>query len=133
VTGVVLDASVLIAVMQPGDAHHEQAKRIIRLHAPTSVLLAHRVTLAESAVGAARGGHLDALRHAYTRLGLRVTPSDEDEPWRVAALRAHSGLTLPDCFVLDAAAITESALATFDHDLASRARSAGVVVVGDVP
>lgn len=130
-TGVVLDASVLIAVMQPRDVHHERAKRIIRRHAPESELLAHRVTLAESAVGAARRGHLEELRHAYARLDLRVVPADQAEPWRVAALRADFGLTLPDCFVLDAATTTRSTLATFDENLARAARSTGVAVLGD--
>ncbi|HAN72052.1 MAG TPA: hypothetical protein DCQ36_10780 [Actinobacteria bacterium] len=129
VTAIVLDASVLIAVMQPDDAHHDRARRIMRRHAPLSELLAHRVTLAESAVGAARGGRLAALQQAYARLGLQAAPTDEQEPWRVAALRASSGMSLPDCFVLDAATNLRASLATFDEALGTAARSAGVEVM----
>jgi predicted nucleic acid-binding protein len=119
-----LDASVLMAAMQPEDSHHAHALRILRHHAVSEGLLVHGVTLAESAVGAARAGHIDALQRACRRLGLNVVPSDDGEPWRVAVMRAETGLGLPDCYVLDAARRTQALLASFD----ARLNSAAVVM-----
>ena len=116
-----LDASVLIAAMQPEDSHHGHAQRILRHHAVSEGILVHGVTLAESAVGAARAGHIDALQRACRRLGLTVLRPDDGEPWRVAVMRAETGLGLPDCFVLDAARRTQALLASFDARLNSSA------------
>ncbi len=50
------------------------------------------------------------------------------EPLRLAALRASSGLKLPDCCTLDTALSTRSTLATFDVFLATAARERNVDV-----
>lgn len=118
----VLDASVLIAAIHPADAHHADAVALLRREAITGVLVAHAMTIAESAVGAASGGRLPELRTAYDRMGIGTVAADEDEPWRLAQLRAATRLPMPDCCVLDAAASTGGHLATFDRRLAAAAR-----------
>jgi predicted nucleic acid-binding protein len=126
---MVLDASVLIAAMNPSDAHHGAATSLLRRGAIQEGLLAHPITVAESAVGAAEQGRLQQLQHAYAALALEVTVPDADEPWRLAQRRATTRLPLPDCCVLDAAIRSGASLSTFDSRLASVARSAGVPVV----
>lgn len=125
----VLDASLLIATMQPADAHHRDAVNIIRRSAVTGALAVHPITLAESAVGAAQRDRLDQLRDAFARLGLIVMHPDAEQPWRLAQLRARTGLPLPDCCVLDTAVESSDLLATFDERLAARARDLGVPLV----
>lgn len=125
---LVLDASVLIALIGPLDAHHADARRLVRMGAQSGPLLAHRITLAESAVGAARSGRADLLRTSYSRLGIAVVDSDDEEPWRLAQLRADTALSMPDCCVLDAAIRHRAGLGTFDQRLAAVAAGYGVRV-----
>ena len=125
---IVLDANVLIAAMSPSDAHHVAAVTLLRHGAVKGLLTAHRMTIAESAVGAARHGRGDVLRRSYERLAITVLAGDEGEPWRLARLRAHTRLALPDCCVLDLALETHSDIATFDSRLGAVASEAGVRV-----
>ncbi len=126
---MVLDASVLIAAMNPSDAHHGAATSLLRRGAIREGLLAHPITVAESAVGAAQHGRLQQLQDAYAALALEVTVPDADEPWRLAECRSRTRLPLPDCCVLDAAIRSGASLSTFDSRLAAAARSADVPVV----
>jgi predicted nucleic acid-binding protein len=123
-----LDASVLIALMNAGDAHHRDAVTLVRRAAITGALIAHPITIAESAVGAAEHGRLQQVRDAFAGLGLATAPGDPDQPWRLADLRASTRLPLPDCCVLDVAVESHSVLATFDIRLAAAARERGVPV-----
>lgn len=126
---MVLDASVLIAAMNPADEHHGAATSLLRRGAIQGGLLAHPMTVAESAVGAAQHGRLQQVQDAYAALGLEVTLPDPGEPWRLAQLRATSRLPLPDCCVLDAAFRSGASLSTFDSRLAAVAGSADIPVV----
>lgn len=126
---LVIDANVLIAAMRKDDAHHAAAKRILRSGAVTSRLIAHPVTIAESAVGAARSGLAARLKMAYGGLGLEATEIDDAGPWRAAQLRADTGLSLLDSFVLDTAIAHKGTLATFDQRLAATAVAKGVQVM----
>ncbi len=126
---VVLDASVLIAAMSAADAHHESARSILRRGAIGSALHAHPMTIAETAVGAARLNRVDPLRHALRALGVATVEIDDEQPWRLAQLRARTGLPLPDCCVLDTATSLSGRLATFDQRLRSAAERVGVTVV----
>jgi len=125
---MVLDASVLIAAMNPADEHHGAATSLLRRGAIQGALLAHPITIAESAVGAAQHGRLQQVHDAYAALGLKVTIPDADEPWRLAQSKAATRLPLPDCCVLDAAIRSGASLSTFDSRLAAVARSAVVHV-----
>ena len=114
--------------MNAGDAHHRDAVTLVRRAAITGALIAHPITIAESAVGAAEHGRLQQVRDAFAGLGLATAPGDPDQPWRLAYLRASTRLPLPDCCVLDVAVESHSVLATFDIRLAAAARERGVPV-----
>jgi predicted nucleic acid-binding protein len=124
----VLDASILIAAMHVADAHHFDAVTLLRRGAITGVLVAHSVTVAESAVGAAEHGRLGQLRSAYEALGIEVSAPNPDEPWRLALLRSQTRLPIPDCCVLDTAESTGGQVATFDHRLAAAARARNLLL-----
>ena len=128
---IALDASVLIAHLHPGDAHHEVATSILLDAAPGSMLV-HTVTLAEVLVGAVRVGRGASMRDDVRAAGIDVASHDADEPLRVAELRAVSGLKLPDCCVLDVAIRNHASMATFDVALAAAARRHDVAVLNRV-
>jgi predicted nucleic acid-binding protein len=128
IVSTTLDASVLIALMNAGDAHHRDAVTLVRRAAIAGDLIAHPLTIAESAVGAAEHGRLQQVRDAFAGLGLATAPGDPDQPWRLAELRARTRLALPDCCVLDVALEFQGALATFDVRLAAAAHEHGVPV-----
>jgi predicted nucleic acid-binding protein len=78
----------------------------------------HPITLAECLVGPASSGLFDeaagALRSAFT-----IASVDVNAPLRWAALRAATGLRLPDSIVLDTAVVGgANAILTFDQQLA---------------
>ncbi len=125
---IVLDASVVIAHLAAADAHHARATAFFREHADADFIV-HTLTLTEILVGPTRVGRaLDATR-ALAALGIDEWAPPAGSAARLAQLRVESGLKLPDCCVLDAATETASALATFDEQLASAARAAGLATV----
>ncbi|MDA8340871.1 MAG: type II toxin-antitoxin system VapC family toxin [Actinomycetota bacterium] len=124
---IVLDASVLIAHLNPVDPHHAEATAIL-LDATPGATLVHTVTMAEVLVGGVRIGRGAALQDDLRAAGVELAPHDADEPLRLAELRATTGLKLPDCCVLDVAVHHRAVLATFDAALASIARQRGVAV-----
>ena len=124
---IVLDANVMIAVLDPQDSHFGAARRFFVAHA-SERLAAHRLTMAEALVLAAHGGSELAAAVAISALG--VARFDEpDDPLELARLRASSGLRMPDCCVLYAAIRERAKLATFDVRLAKAAAGLGVPVV----
>ncbi|OJU39249.1 MAG: hypothetical protein BGN97_06430 [Microbacterium sp. 69-10] len=124
---IVLDANILISYWGRGDVHTAEAYEILDTE---DELLIHPVTLAETLVAPVREAREVEALSAYTRLGVeRHVPAD-DEPVRVARLRAETGLKLPDAYVLAVAIQHEAALATFDRRLADAAHARGVGVVG---
>ena len=126
---IVLDASVLIAAMNPTDTHGRAAARIIRTFSQRGALAVHTVNLAEALVGAIQTGQEERARRAVHLLDLQVCVDDLDAPWRWAALRATTALRMPDCCALDTAQREGAPLATFDERLAAVARGAGLEVV----
>ena len=125
---IVLDASVLIAHLNPLDAHHDAATGILLAAAPES-LLVHTITLAEVLVGGMKIGRGAQMHADLYAAGIRLADHDEEESLRLAALRATSGLKLPDCCVLDTAISNAASLATFDHALAAAAKLRNVAVL----
>lgn len=125
---IVLDASVLIAHLSSVDAHHDAAMQLL-LAASSESLLVHSMTLAELLVGGARIGRGAQMHADLSASGIRLASHDEEEPLRLADLRATSGLKLSDCCVLDAAVRNAATLATFDRALAAAAGRLGVAVL----
>lgn len=125
---IVLDATVLIAHLNPVDAHHDAATRILLATSPESMLV-HTITLAEVLVGGVKIGRGAQMQADLSAAGIRPAIHDEKEPLRLAELRATSGLKLPDCCVLDTAISNGASLATFDRALATAAGQRGVAVL----
>lgn len=97
----VLDASVLIALLDPDDAHHEAARDSLLAHADDDLRIpAH--TLAEALVHPARAGREREARHLIATLEIAVDPVDEPVAIAAARLRAAHGpaLRAPDALVL---------------------------------
>ena len=123
---IVVDASVLIAHLDESDSLHERARDAL-LAVSDRPLGCSPITLAEVLVGPARHDRLDAARAAVSELGIAEIPLGEDSPARLAALRADSGLKLPDCCVLLAAQDADAeAMLTFDEALAREAERRGL-------
>lgn len=125
---ITLDASVVIAHLQPRDPHHQTATACLREYADGDLLI-HPLNLAEVLVGGVRTGHGHEMLADLHAIGIRPVNHTDDEPLRLATLRAETGLKLPDCCALDVALTSESALATFDDSLAEAARRRRVTVV----
>lgn len=118
---IVLDASVIVAWFEPTDIHHDRAAALVDDHLDEDFVL-HPLTRAEILVGPHRRGIAGDVVHDLPLLGVRTDLPDAEQPTRVAELRAHTGLKLPDCCVLDIALSHRASLATFDERLAGAAR-----------
>jgi len=116
-----LDASVLVAHLRPADAHHSAATELLR-DALDEDLVAHAITIAEVLVGGVRINPGEEMLTDLRAIGVEVAPLADDEPLRLAHLRAATGLRMPGCCVLATALNTNASLATFDKALAAAAR-----------
>jgi predicted nucleic acid-binding protein len=125
---IVLDASVMIAILDGADAHFPAAQRIFLGHTAER-LVAHRMTVGETLVQPARAGRTSAAVAALAMLGVGYL-DEPDDPVKLAELRASSGLRLPDCVILHAVLRDKAKLATFDVRLANVASGLGVPIVG---
>jgi predicted nucleic acid-binding protein len=122
---IVLDASVLIAHFDAGDAHHERATSAL-VSAGSAKLGASVITIAECLVGPARAGRLDQTHAALHDLEVAELGLPPDSSTTLAQLRAQTNLRLPDCCVLLCAQRNHAVLLTFDDRLAKRAADVGV-------
>ena len=96
-----LDTSVLIALLDPGDPHHQAARASLDAHADDDLRIpAH--TLAEALVHPARAGKEQEARRLIAGLEIAVDPVDEAVAVAAARLRARHGsaLRMPDALVL---------------------------------
>lgn len=125
---ITLDASLVIAHLDPRETHHRAATDVLR-ETGAEPLLIHSLNLAEILVGGVRVGRGQQLSADLEAIGVRVVDSTDGEAMRLAVLRVETGLKLPDCCALDVAMTTGSALATFDRALADAARVHRVEVV----
>jgi predicted nucleic acid-binding protein len=121
----VVDASVLIAHLDAGDAQHQEAGALLT-EAAGEPLVASVVTLAEVLVGPARRGQAARAQRALARHGVDEIALGGDAAVRLAQLRAETGLRLPDCCVLLAAEQTEQGVATLDDRLRRAADARGI-------
>ena len=123
----VLDAGVVIGLLDANDAHHAVARRAIaaavdrgdRLVLPASAL-------AESLVGPSRVGSeaVSVVQGLLDRLPITVEPLDEEVAIEAAALRAsHRALRLPDAVVIATASLLGAdRLVTTDRGWPARSR-----------
>jgi predicted nucleic acid-binding protein len=111
---IVVDASVLIAFLDPNDIHHSAAVEILEDASPP--LLVHPITAAEVLVAAVRNDVADAVWADLMAIGVEIDDTPID-PLLLARLRANTGCKMPDCCVLASAATRNAAVATFDERL----------------
>ena len=111
---IVVDASVLIAFLDPNDAHHPAAVEILEDASPP--LLVHPITAAEVLVAAVRNDVADAVWADLMAIGVEIDDTPID-PLMLARLRVKTGCKMPDCCVLASAATRNTAVATFDAQL----------------
>jgi predicted nucleic acid-binding protein len=96
-----LDASVLIALLDPRDVHHQAAREALDTHAEDDLRIpAH--TLAEALVHPMRAGKDREARRLIAALEIAIDPVDEPIAVAAARLRARHGsaLRMPDALVI---------------------------------
>jgi predicted nucleic acid-binding protein len=122
---IVLDATVLIAHLDAGDAHHDAAEAGL-LEVADQPFCASPITLAEVLVAPARTGRLADAQAALQALRVTELTLPGDAAERLAALRVATELKLPDCCVLLAAEDGPGTVLTFDGRLARAAERLGL-------
>jgi len=120
---LILDASVLIGLLDTADAHHARAvDDVERADLSGAALVTPASAYSEALVAFARAGRLGDARAALAGMGIEVVPLNATTAERAAELRArHRGLRLPDAMVLATARRLEGDLLTYDDRLARAA------------
>ena len=125
---IVLDASVLIALLDPADAFHGAAIAALDEHAAAD-LKVPASAFSESLVGPARRGRAKAARQAVEALLVDVVPITDRIAEAAAELRAREAkLRLPDALVI-ATGVALGADTILTGDAAWRRLSASVSVL----
>lgn len=122
---IVLDASVLIAFLDPSDALHDDAVSCL-VTVGSGRLLVSPITHAEILVGPTRAGTIDVTQSALGTLGVTEVGLPADAAPRLAGLRVTTGLKLPDCCVILAAQESRCRILSFDDRLVAAARELGL-------
>lgn len=122
---VVLDASVLIALVNGDDAHHEWAVSFL-LETVEEELCISALSLAEALVYPTRAGRAADFHESISGLDLDVAEFSAANATALAEVRVKSGLKMPDAAVLHLALDRSAGLATVDTQLAAQARAHGI-------
>jgi len=97
---IVLDASLVIALLDPGDKLHSGSLRAFERFAGEDLAIPASA-LAETLVIPSRAGKLAEARAKIQLLDLRVAPIEESTAVEAARLRGrHGNLRLPDALVI---------------------------------
>lgn len=117
---LILDASVLIGLLDRADAHHARAvSDVERADRNGSALATAASAYSETLVAFARAARTAEARDALAAMGIDVRPLTATIAERAAELRAHHRtLRLPDALVLATAQAHDADLLTYDHGLA---------------
>ncbi len=105
----VLDASVLIGLLDPGDALHLRATEAFRRHTNDDVVVPASA-YSETIVNPARRGaaQVEAVDGFLDSFPIRILPIDRGIGRRAAELRARHRLGLPDALVLASADVLDA-------------------------
>jgi predicted nucleic acid-binding protein len=124
VGALILDASVLIGLLDSTDAHHEQAvEEVDAADRAGETLLLAASACSEALVAFARAGRTAEAREAIAAMGITVVAMSQSIAERAAELRAkHDRLRLPDAIVLATAREVRAYLLTYDDILAKIAK-----------
>jgi predicted nucleic acid-binding protein len=121
---LILDASVLIGLLDTEDSHHDRAvDEIDQADRADHQLLTPASAYSEALIAFARAGRVNDAREAITGMGITVVALTAPIAERAAELRArHDSLRLPDALVLATAHEHDGVLLTSDQRLARTAR-----------
>jgi predicted nucleic acid-binding protein len=123
VEALILDASVLIGLLDTADDHHDRAVDDVEAaDREGQQLLLAASAYSETLVAFARARRLDEARQAIAAMGITVVPQTDAIAERAAELRArHNRLRLPDAIVLATAQEMGASLLSYDRKLSQRA------------
>lgn len=127
--GVVLDAVTVIALLDPGNAHHAAARETVLPLAGMPKLI-HPINLAEVLVKPVQDGTAEKVLTALSQAGITTFTPVVSEPLDLARVRAFTRIKIPDACAYNTAASRNLPLVTFDKRLATAARTAGLTVLG---
>lgn len=120
----VFDSDVIIGYLNRNDAHHDEARQIMRrASAPRTRRQICAVTLAEVLVGPLRAGRAQTIWDMVAGLSFEIIPADTGLSSRAAAVRADKNLKLPDAFAVATALSVQRGggddvrLETFDQEV----------------
>ncbi len=118
---LILDASVLIGLLDATDAHHGRAvDDVSAADLSGTALVTPASAYSESLVAFARAARVAEARDAIAAMGITVAPLTASIAERAAALRAeHERLRLPDAIVLATAHELDGHLLAYDDRLTS--------------
>ena len=116
---LILDASVLIGLLDSGDAHHERAvDDVERADRAGRRVIAPASAYSEALVAFARADRTHEARDAISAMGITVAPLTATMAERAAVVRVrHKHLRLPDAIVLACAEELEGELLSYDKRL----------------
>ena len=120
----ILDANILIAAMDPNDAHHARVAAFLKN--TTDDLRIPRLSLAEALVAQVHARRGEQAQKAIQSLGIQELGGNLVSALDLATLRDATGLKMPDCVVLASARASQARLATTDAKLAKAASGAGI-------
>ena len=122
---LILDASVLIGLLDTADRHHNRAVDDVEVaDSEGHQLLLPASAYSETLVAFARARRLDEARRAITAMGISIVPLNDRIAEQAAELRAsHDRLRLPDAIVLTTARDLGGRLLSYDRRLSRLARS----------
>jgi predicted nucleic acid-binding protein len=118
---LILDASVLIGLLDTADAHHERAVvDVENADRAARLLIVPASAYSETLVAFARAQRIADARAAVAAMGIQVAPLTGAMAERAAELRAgHKHLRLPDAMVVACAREIGGELLTYDNRLAT--------------
>ena len=122
---IVLDSGVLIAYLNPADAHHERVVSFLVEHADEQFSVT-AMTMAECLVHPIRADKLLVALESLMLLELDVEDMRERDAVPLARLRDETRLKMPDAVVLHTATAFAGRLATTDSALSTAAGRVGV-------
>jgi predicted nucleic acid-binding protein len=119
VGALILDASVLISLLDIADSHHDRAiDDVEAADQEGEQLLLPASAYSETLVAFARARRIQEAREAITSMGITVVSLTDTIAERAAELRArHRQLRLPDAIVLATAQELGGRLLSYDRGL----------------
>lgn len=130
---LILDASVLVAMLDRADPHYARAvEEVEAADQDGDDLVTPASAYSEALVAFARESRVDDAREAIIAMGIEVAPLDAGTAEQAAALRArHDRLRLPDAMVLATCQQLGGRMLSYDQRLLRYA--AGEVDEASVP